>query len=81
MTHIADLFPDTKPPRRPRRVMAHAIDTGCGPGTTKLGHMVCSKCGWDGDWWQLDTVRELNRGIPCERCNGALTRSVEMSGA
>lgn len=70
-----DLFGNR--PRRPRRVMMHAVDTGdalglCGGWRTTAGaRFVCSRCGRD-DGWSFDlTASELRRGLPCPDCNGS----------
>lgn len=62
-------------PRRSRRVMMHAVDTGQAPGrqpgwrTAMGGAFQCARCGYDAGW-QFDMLpHEIRRGIPCPACN------------
>ena len=32
--------------------------------------MHCSRCDLFTDWFQVQTVTEAKRGVPCPRCNG-----------
>lgn len=69
-----DLFGDT--PRRPRRVMMHAVDTGEAPGrqpgwrTAMGGYFECARCGHDAGWLFDLMPFEIRRGLPCPICNG-----------
>lgn len=64
-----DLFPGTKPPRRPPRVLMHVTDSGDGGDGKPLCRMLCARCGAESEWLVFDTVTEAKRGIPCEACN------------
>lgn len=68
MKRALDLFPGTKPPRAKPRVMMHGVDFGYdGPWT--LAHVVCGRCGHDGDWLIFDNDSDARRGAPCPACN------------
>lgn len=75
------LFPDlvnSLPFRKPRRVLAKAIDSGHSPTPptasdrankrTFFAHFQC-RCGWDAGWRHC-TREEERGGIACEVCNG-----------
>lgn len=64
-TKTMDLFPETKPPRKRPRTIAHMSDVG-----PDMVEFECRKCGWSSDWLPNDfTWTEIFRGIPCEVCN------------
>lgn len=55
-------------PRQPRRVLMHVVDAGVAPSGKHIAHFKC-RCGYDGDWWEIDSVSEAKRGLPCPQCN------------
>ena len=61
-----DLFGER--PRRSRRVMMHAIDSGSFPDGKSADKFLCKRCGHESDWIYA-TVTELRRGVPCGHCN------------
>lgn len=65
---MADLFtPDMAPRfRKPRQKLMHVVDAGA-EGWVE---MECGHCGYKSGWHQrTETVTELKRGVPCEKCN------------
>lgn len=68
MARTADMFQALKPPRAKPRVMMHGIEFGY-DGEQTLGLMECSKCGYDGGWWNFANDSEAKRGAPCPVCN------------
>lgn len=58
-------------PRKARRVLMHAIDTGLNhcEGPSLIGHFKCTRCGHDGGWLVCETMSEIWRGVPCPNCN------------
>lgn len=69
-----DLFPETKRPRSPRRVMMHVYevaDTSDEPQSRETCKMRCRRCKAVTGWKHFDTITEARRGIPCETCNKA----------
>lgn len=62
-------------PRKPRRVMMHAVDIGQAPGmmpgwtSAKGGEFVCRRCGHEAGWLFDMTETEIRRGVPCPVCN------------
>lgn len=56
-------------PRKPRRVMMRVVDAGVGDGTGHIVNFVCPRCGHDDGWWNVSSVSEGKRGIPCPKCN------------
>lgn len=68
---MSDLFPETKPPRKKRRIMMHVFDAGDSWFDGSIACMfVCRKCKSRTDWIHgFKTITETKRGIPCETCN------------
>lgn len=64
-------------PRKPRRIMMHAVDIGQAPGmmpgwtSANGGKFVCRLCGHDAGWLSNMTETEIRRGVPCPVCNEA----------
>lgn len=67
----ADLFLQTKPPRKKPRVLMHVIDAGDGAefGTPHCARFKCKTCKRETDWSGYGTITEIKRGIPCDNCN------------
>lgn len=65
---IPTLFPTPPKPKRPRRVLARAVDWGNFPDGRECAQFVCARCGWDSEHVAAEPD-EIRRGIPCERCN------------
>ena len=66
---MADLFPETKPPRAKRRVMMHVIDSGSRGPTDLIALFECGKCGHESKWLICQNWTEMMRGVPCPECN------------
>ena len=71
MTRTPDLFPGTKPPRKPQRVLMRVCD---GMGFAERGESGsvrwrCPKCGHESDWMDYQNLTVVRKGIPCEQCN------------
>lgn len=58
-----------KPRKNPEKLM-HVYDAGSGEDNWCMVMMHCSRCDLYTDWFQVRTVTEAKRGIPCPRCNG-----------
>ncbi len=64
---MADLFPETKLPRKRPQKLMHVYDAG----HDGMVRMECGHCGHD-DGWKMypdKSVSELKRGLPCPVCN------------
>jgi DNA-directed RNA polymerase subunit RPC12/RpoP len=61
MGRTVDMFQHLKPPRVKRM---HCDDSGQG-----MAHFVCSRCGAESEWIQMENFSEIKRGIPCQNCN------------
>ena len=68
MARTADMISNLKPARARPRVMMHGVDFGY-DGDITLSHMVCGKCGYDGNWLMFDNDTEARKGAPCPKCN------------
>ncbi len=62
---------DVLPRTRVRRVMMHVCDAGAAESGAHIVNFVCGKCGHDAGWWEVDSVTEGKRGMPCPKCNPA----------
>lgn len=60
---------EKKPRKKPQKLM-HVIDAGPGEGDWCNVEMQCNHCKLVTEWFQVRTVTEAKRGIPCPRCNG-----------
>ncbi|WP_070406079.1 hypothetical protein [Kozakia baliensis] len=73
MAQQLDLFGYVKP-RKPRRILAHAVDVGdhggtYGPGMTMIAFFSCKRCGWCSPWQECCNMTTVKRGIACLTCN------------
>ena len=57
-----------KPPRKMRGQLMHVCDAGEGE-TKRIVQFQCPKCEYESAWYEVDTVTEAKRGIPCPKCN------------
>lgn len=68
-----DMFPETKLPRQPRRVLMHVCDAGVGCGSMEPGEQwvqyECTKCELRSEWQTAENITTARRGIPCPQCN------------
>ena len=64
MKKTTELFPETKPPRQPRRQFMHYIDAGY-----RSAVFQCNKCGHKSEWVQGLSISEIKRGQPCPVCS------------
>lgn len=55
-------------PRKARRVLMHVVDAGIGEKGL-IVNFVCLRCGHDAGWWEVTSVSEGKRGMPCPICN------------
>lgn len=55
-------------PKKPRKVRAHIVDAGNGPGPGYWGEFEC-RCGWRSGWIEIANVTEGKRGVECPNCN------------
>ena len=53
--------------RRPRRLLAHAVDAGL-MESTPGARFECSRCGWESGWIPASDT-DVRRGVPCPTCN------------
>lgn len=57
------------PPPVNRRIQRmHVCDAGTGE-TKQIVQFQCRKCSYQSGWYEVDTVTEAKRGLPCPRCN------------
>lgn len=67
----AQLFSRDQAPRRSRIHRMHVADAGWHAG--RIAIFRCSRCGHQTDWLPFDTIAEAKRGLPCPKCNEAVT--------
>jgi len=49
----------------------HMIDAGPNQcvGPAYVAKYKCGKCGLESEWQTAETISEIRRGIPCQKCN------------
>ncbi len=61
--------PEKRERKKPQKLM-HVCDAGAGEGDWEIVVMQCARCELLTDWFEVKSVSQGKRGIPCPRCNG-----------
>ena len=69
-TNMTRMLFDKGPRRRSKPLKRmHVLDAGPGEDGWHMVRMACSRCDLETCWFQVSTITEAKRGIPCPKCN------------